>query len=149
MALIKGLTDVVKVPVEFTLLTDEDEPIEIKFLAHFKRKTRSELKERSSEAQQKLKKLHTNVNMLRKLDQDSEEFRQTEQVIQNLSNEIDQVIFDALIGWTGLEDSDGNHAEFNEENKAALFDSPPYFEAIRQAYVYADGNYEGLVAKNS
>lgn len=55
---------------------------------------------------------------------------------ERLSNTTDKELMKVvLVGWTGVQDQDGNELPFNDENRDLLADMPPVINALARAYL--------------
>ncbi len=157
MAVIRGLKGIVKVPVNFKLLSDEDEVLEISFNAHFERRTRSKAKDAQSEhskSMNRIMKLVADLEAL-KAEADAKGKELSDKKVDAIGKKIeaeneksDRYFRDALVGWDSLKDDEYQDTPFSVEDKEALFDSQPYYDAIYKAYRQADGSIVEVLEKN-
>lgn len=71
------------------------------------------------------------------------EFQETVRRIESGELTDEHLVHDVLLGWRGVQDSNGHDLEITEENKAKLLDVWPVLPAIAAAFIEAH-SLEGL-----
>lgn len=135
----KLLNQAVLVPVPPFKVATEDGVFDVDFSIIFKRITESDRKKR-------IKKIMDNVAEAAKIASILDDKQSSIEAIEKAKIEIaendsayDKDLFNDIVGWKDLFDTDGSEVEYSVKEKKLILDSPPFIEAIHGIWKAADG----------